>query len=694
MTVLLAVYHLFLEREKMHVFNRFYLLLSLVFSFTVPQLIIEVAPKPTAAEDVVPLQDTTISGGVEVTENVALTASDIIADNAMAILISIYAIGFLLFLYRLVKNLYEIYKKAVENEKVRSQNAFFVLLREKILPHSFLHYIFINRADFAHKKIEEELYTHELTHVKQKHSLDILFIEFLKVIFWFNPIIYLFKKAIQLNHEFLADESVVSAHKNVSAYQHLLLDKAEWKNKVYLASNLNYLVTKKRLKMMTKRTPALVGAIKKISLIPLLAILVYSFSTKVEAQVEVTDKQDPKAEQTAKTDEAFTIAEDLDIEIKADLRITLNQKPVEKDLFRQELKKINSHLSQEEKKKLIHAKIKLEGDVKMGVITDVTDAITQDGAKKISYYIKTDKGLSLAKQLLGSDINPPQEVATEKMIKEYNDYVRKLNAQPENKRIIKLKDLTRIKYIYNLMTPAQREKAEKFPKLPPPPPPPPAPKAKKVPEPPKVIKIKEVKPPSKPEEPKLIIKEKPRVIEVQKDGKKPVVVYEIIDKKNAEEAIKVELVKIGEKQRKEYMERSRAYTRKIKEYLAKGDKKTHDELVKDYHEVKEIYNAFDERVRKSFGLRPPPPPPPVKPKQMAELDQELKRAVEVYLDNMNVYFKKLKKLKSSTKLSESDSKELLREYSKLSKIYHALDAKKIKQINLQLPPPPLEQELN
>jgi beta-lactamase regulating signal transducer with metallopeptidase domain len=88
-----------------------------------------------------------------------------------------------------------------------------------------------------------------------KHSLDILLIETLKVLFWFNPIFIFYKKAIQLNHEFLADEKVVKSHNDVPFYQNLLISKANANPTYYLASNLNYSVTKKRLIMMTKPHP-------------------------------------------------------------------------------------------------------------------------------------------------------------------------------------------------------------------------------------------------------------------------------------------------------------------------------------------------------------------------------------------------------------------------------------------------------
>jgi N-acetylmuramoyl-L-alanine amidase len=114
-----------------------------------------------------------------------------------------------------------------------------------------------------------------------------LFIEFLKVIFWFNPIFIFYKKAIQLNHEFLADDEIVRTYNNVPFYQNLLLQKGNGNQTIYLASNLNYLVTKKRLIMMTKCTSKRIAILKKVAIFPILAGLIYFFCIEVVAQQKV-----------------------------------------------------------------------------------------------------------------------------------------------------------------------------------------------------------------------------------------------------------------------------------------------------------------------------------------------------------------------------------------------------------------------
>jgi hypothetical protein len=161
------------------------------------------------------------------------------------------------------------------------------------LPHSFWKSIFINKYEFEKGNIPLELIAHEKAHLKQKHTLDILFVEVLQIIFWFNPVLLLYKKSIKLNHEFLADEAVNKQFGAVQSYQNLLLDFACNKNTIALASNINYLITKKRLLMMTKKESPIRTALKVFSVAIVYALLLFAFSTKTMAQ-KVNNKSDVK----------------------------------------------------------------------------------------------------------------------------------------------------------------------------------------------------------------------------------------------------------------------------------------------------------------------------------------------------------------------------------------------------------------
>lgn len=108
-----------------------------------------------------------------------------------------------------------------------------------------------------------------------------------KIVFWFNPFLYILKRLIQLNHEFLADEKVIETHKNIGNYQNLLLERSLLATSYQLTSNLNYSVTKKRLSMMTKRTHKY-SWLKQLAIVPFLVGLFFAFAERFEAQ-EITE---------------------------------------------------------------------------------------------------------------------------------------------------------------------------------------------------------------------------------------------------------------------------------------------------------------------------------------------------------------------------------------------------------------------
>ncbi|WKL47055.1 M56 family metallopeptidase [Flavobacterium pectinovorum] len=280
-----AVYKLWLENEKMFRFNRAYLLLSLVFSFVIPLQLISVRPLLGNTLSVIQLDGVVIR-----TSNVVLNN-----DNSEQLIISvlsiIYLIVVLLFTVQFFVNLYSFYNKTKINSKQLLNDVEVVLIEEPTLPHSFWNSVFINKEEFETGKIPLELIAHEKAHLKQKHTLDILFIEVLQIVFWFNPLIILFKKAIKLNHEFLADEEVNTQFESVTRYQKLLLNFASNKNSIALASNLNYLITKKRLIMMTKKESRFKMTFKVliVSIVCLLSLFVFSSETIAQ---KVKDKSD------------------------------------------------------------------------------------------------------------------------------------------------------------------------------------------------------------------------------------------------------------------------------------------------------------------------------------------------------------------------------------------------------------------
>lgn len=273
-----AGYKVWLANEKMFRFNRVYLLLSLVFSFLIPSQIISFQSAASNKIGSFSLDELVIQKS---NENLNTVVDDLNLSN---VIFGIYFLVVSVLIIRFILNLYTFYRKIKINETQFINGEKVILIEESTLPHSFWNTIFINKAAFKNNKIPVELIAHEKAHLQQKHTLDILFIEILQIVFWFNPIFILYKKAIKLNHEFLADEAVNIRYNSISKYQNLLLEIASDKTSINLASTINYLITKKRFVMMTKKECKIKSALKAFTIIAFSGLLLFVFSHKSVAQ--------------------------------------------------------------------------------------------------------------------------------------------------------------------------------------------------------------------------------------------------------------------------------------------------------------------------------------------------------------------------------------------------------------------------
>ena len=278
-TLLWVVYHVGLEQEKMHRFKRFYLLFSLGFALVVPLIQLpwfgnEVAPVFVVGNE--PIQGSPILPQVvpEISPNFPIEA----------ILGVIYTVISAILLLRLLHNLYRALLVQTKGEKLQHAGVPLVILPENVPTHSFFNTIYINPKDYTEEGATAIL-AHELAHVRQRHSWDILFVELLRVVFWFNPVLFAYKRAMQLNHEFLADEAVIQqASIDIPTYQYLLLDKIAQAQQLKLVQQFDYFITKKRLFMMTKEAKWQRSFWKRLALLPLLTGLILLLSDKAQSQ--------------------------------------------------------------------------------------------------------------------------------------------------------------------------------------------------------------------------------------------------------------------------------------------------------------------------------------------------------------------------------------------------------------------------
>ncbi|MBL7560193.1 hypothetical protein JAO71_10310 [Olleya sp. YSTF-M6] len=278
--ILLIFYKLILETLSNHKFKRAYLLIAILTSVITPFITFVKYVAPSV--DKVLLIDNN-------TETIPLNTTFKIAEgtNYLAfVLWSLYAIGVSLFLIRFGKNVFGIVSKIKKHEKVKHNNFINVLIHQLEIPHTFFNFIFLNKNKFEHNQIPHEILLHEQTHAKQKHSLDILFIELLQIMFWFNPLLYWLKKEVKLNHEFLADQAVLNQGVDTKNYQNILLAFSSNQQEQALVNAINYSSIKKRFTLMKTQTTKSVAWLRSLLLLPLLGVLIYSFSNTIEIEKE------------------------------------------------------------------------------------------------------------------------------------------------------------------------------------------------------------------------------------------------------------------------------------------------------------------------------------------------------------------------------------------------------------------------
>lgn len=264
---------MFLQKEKMFRFNRFYLLFSLVFSYTIPFVKINLPAIPEQKNelifDEIPTQ--------QLIQNANPTSQ---FDWINLIFLAYFLVSILLIIKLIISIRKIINLKGID---INYQNQKVKLVEKNLPPFSFWNKIYLNKNYFENGQIDNRIFQHEKTHVTQKHSLDILFLEILKVIFWFNPALYIYKKAMSDNHEFLADNSIILQNTDVKDYQRLILSEMLQTQNISLTHQFNYNNTKKRFIMMTTKKSKFEKT-KKLFAVSAFAGLSILFVQKVYAQ--------------------------------------------------------------------------------------------------------------------------------------------------------------------------------------------------------------------------------------------------------------------------------------------------------------------------------------------------------------------------------------------------------------------------
>lgn len=270
---------LFLKRETFFKHNRWFLLIGLIVALVFPLIIIPIY---------IPIEPITVQDTAMFVQN---TASPFITEpkkpsfDWMQLLPIIYGIGFSIFFIQFILQFGSLALLILKNPKQKEEIFTYVIVRSKISPFSFFKWIVYNPEAFNKNELNLIL-THEKVHAKQLHSIDVLLMQLACVVFWFNPLIWLYRKEVRQNLEFIADNETQHNIENEKEYQRLLLKTSVANHNISLSNNFYNSLIKERIVMLKKSRSNRKKQWRYLLILPLLAGLLMSMNTE-EVYVEI-----------------------------------------------------------------------------------------------------------------------------------------------------------------------------------------------------------------------------------------------------------------------------------------------------------------------------------------------------------------------------------------------------------------------
>ena len=269
LSMMYIVYWFTLRNGSYYSWNRIFLMISLVISFLFPLL--NILPHDIASNS-----NNFILEPLVVNPNFIPTKA-INTSNSLSILTIIYIGGATYFCLRFLSNISRIYFLYFRFPKYKFNEFKAVILDNDQAPFTFFNLLFISRSDYESGNTDE-IIVHEKAHRDEYHSFDIILLEVMTIIQWFNPFIWLFRLSLKSEHEFIADNKVLKEGFDKLKYQKLLFEKTLGITNLNLANNFNYSLLKKRLRMMTRKKSNSIVKIKYMLSLPIMLLIMILFA--------------------------------------------------------------------------------------------------------------------------------------------------------------------------------------------------------------------------------------------------------------------------------------------------------------------------------------------------------------------------------------------------------------------------------
>ena len=270
--VLIAVFYMFyrlmLAHETFHRVNRLVLLTTAVASFVLPLCVFTMHKTVMVDYDYSQLGELTVNEPV---------VSVVPTDNQPSVILTtvlpvLFIIGMLATLVHTLISLIRIQLLIHRSEKHPQEDGTVICVtgNTALSPFSWMHYIVMNRSDYeAH---DAAILAHERGHIRLRHSWDLLFVDLLTALQWFNPAMWMLRSDLRAIHEYEADGEVLSLGINARQYQYLLISKAAGIGGYSLANGISHSTLKNRINMMLHKKSNRTSLLKLFALVPIVGI--------------------------------------------------------------------------------------------------------------------------------------------------------------------------------------------------------------------------------------------------------------------------------------------------------------------------------------------------------------------------------------------------------------------------------------
>lgn len=275
-TILLyGFYWAFTSREKYFLVNRIYLLSSLIFSLLLPFIHINLSLFSAKANLSLPVLE------LITLPELTITANHNSFISLSSIVLIIYLIGAAIFTIKFIIKILTIVSLIRHSKIIKSGSVNIVEIKDNYTPFSFFNYIFINSHHYSGESYKK-IILHEKEHIREGHSFDLIFVEIARILQWYNPIMILYSHSLRHIHEYSVDDHIIELGIKRNDYFELLFSTISGKQFNNISNNFNYLLTKKRILMMTQLRKSKWVTVKFLLALPLAAALL--FANGIQAQ--------------------------------------------------------------------------------------------------------------------------------------------------------------------------------------------------------------------------------------------------------------------------------------------------------------------------------------------------------------------------------------------------------------------------